>query len=116
MKIAVMSDLHLEFDSQEAHKTRPLVPGPSPFEFYFNPPQPDADVLVLAGDIFTGTTGIDWASRKFRIPTVMVLGNHEFYRGDELHGLIAESRRRSEEMERRVIFLEQETWAYTTPA
>jgi hypothetical protein len=45
----------------------------------------------------------------------MIAGNHEFYRGDELHGLIAESRRKANGAERRIIFLEQESWAYTTP-
>jgi DNA repair exonuclease SbcCD nuclease subunit len=113
MKIAIMSDLHLEFDRNELDRTG-SGDDDARFDFYLRPPQPDADVLVLAGDISTGASGIDWASRNFRIPTVMIAGNHEFYRGDELHGLIAECRRKAKEMARRVIFLEQETWTYTT--
>jgi hypothetical protein len=115
MKLAIMSDLHLEFDRDDLERAGRDSDDPR-FAFYLRPPQPDADVLVLASDIDTGTSGIDWASRKFRIPTVMVMGNHELYRGDELHGLVAESRRMAKEVERRIIFLEQETCTYATPA
>jgi DNA repair exonuclease SbcCD nuclease subunit len=41
--------------------------------------------VPLAGDINSGTSGIEWALRSFRIPTVMIAGNHKFYRGDELY-------------------------------
>lgn len=62
MKIQMMSDLHLEF---------------APFEL----PHTDADILVLAGDISTGTKGIDWClSLKLNIPILYILGNHEFYK------------------------------------
>ena len=42
MKIRILSDLHLEFQD-------------------WTPPESDADVVVLAGDIHVGTRGIDWA-------------------------------------------------------
>ncbi len=65
MKIQILSDLHLEFKGAR----RPGL-------------HPDADVLVLAGDIHVGRTGALWADVSFEIPSVYVAGNHEFYRGD----------------------------------
>ncbi|WP_339535471.1 metallophosphoesterase [Pseudomonas hunanensis] len=62
MKVAVYSDLHIEFAS-------------------FTPPALDADVVVLAGDIHTSTRGVQWASEAFDCPIVYVCGNHEFYGG-----------------------------------
>jgi Icc-related predicted phosphoesterase len=61
MKLHVLSDLHLEFA-------------------YFSPPETDADVIVLAGDIGVGVRGIEWAANTFRDrPVVYVPGNHEYY-------------------------------------
>lgn len=64
MRIAVFSDLHLEFEA-------PYV-CPSDFE---------ADVVVLAGDIVTpGHRGPAWARKTFgNRPVVFVPGNHELY-------------------------------------
>ena len=57
----VLSDLHLELEP-------------------FSPGQTDADVVVLAGDVHTGTRGIDWAKETYTgKPVVYVLGNHEYY-------------------------------------
>jgi predicted phosphohydrolase len=62
MKIHVLSDLHTEF---------------APFD----PPETDADVVVLAGDTSTGTHGIELARKWFPgRPVLYVAGNHEFYR------------------------------------
>jgi predicted phosphodiesterase len=62
MRIRVLSDLHIDVGGR---------------------PQPDdcgEDLVVLAGDICEGTSGIDWAVRAFPRPRlVFVLGNHEFY-------------------------------------
>ena len=78
MKIALGSDLHLEFGAIELHNTEA------------------ADVLVLAGDIcvakhLNGVHHHDARYRKFfkecceRFPKVIyVLGNHEHYAGDVL--------------------------------
>ncbi|MCX9157773.1 metallophosphoesterase [Niveibacterium sp. 24ML] len=66
MRIQILSDLHLEFAP-------------------WTPPQADADVLVLAGDIHVGTQAADWITlHRNRLPRqiVYVAGNHEFYRGE----------------------------------
>ena len=61
MKLYVLSDLHLEFSAFEPFKT-------------------DADVVVLAGDIGKGTSGIEWARNVFPDKKIVyVPGNHEFY-------------------------------------
>jgi predicted phosphodiesterase len=46
MRIRVLSDLHIEF-------------------FDLEPPEVDADVIVLAGDILTEHYGLAWARRVF---------------------------------------------------
>ncbi len=61
MKIQIYSDLHIEF---------------APFQ----PPETDAEVIVLAGDIHIGQKGLEWAKQAFPDKTVIyVLGNHEYY-------------------------------------
>lgn len=61
MRLRILSDLHLEFAK-------------------FEPPPAEADVIVLAGDIYPGVRSIRWIREKFpRQPVVLVLGNHEFY-------------------------------------
>jgi predicted phosphodiesterase len=74
MKLHILSDLHLEF---------------APFE----PPATGADVVVLVGDIHTGTRGIAWARTAFPRQTLIYLaGNHEFYRA-HWEGLLPRLRR-----------------------
>ena len=64
MKLHILSDLHTEFAA-------------------FSPPETDADVVVLAGDIGVGLNGIEWAARRFpEVPVIYVPGNHEFYGHD----------------------------------
>jgi predicted phosphohydrolase len=70
MRLALYSDLHLEFPAATWH-----------------PPALDVDVVILAGDIDSGARGIDWAARTFgsqaKVPNVIyVAGNHEYYGGD----------------------------------
>lgn len=62
MKIQVFSDIHNEFS-------------------LFNRPRLDVDVVVLAGDIDTGTRGVEWANKTFHCPVIYVAGNHEYYKG-----------------------------------
>lgn len=79
MKLHILSDLHLEF---------------APFE----PGAVGADVVVLAGDIGPGATGLRWAARAFAgTPIVYVPGNHEFY-GHELGALRRTLRRTAREL------------------
>ena len=63
MRILVLSDLHLE--------TRPI-----------SLENVNADLVVLAGDIDNGATGIEWAKRTFSVPVLYVAGNHEYYEGE----------------------------------
>jgi len=41
-----------------------------------------ADIVVLAGDIHNGASGVEWAKSRFVQPVVYVAGNHEFYDGE----------------------------------
>lgn len=64
MKLHILSDLHTEFAD-------------------FDPPQTDADVVILAGDIGVGSGGVAWAARHYpQVPVIYVPGNHEYYRHD----------------------------------
>ena len=61
MKLHILADLHLEFGPVEI-------------------PTTDADVVVCAGDVHTGTRGLGWLKSRFPgKPVIYVLGNHEFY-------------------------------------
>ena len=61
MKLHILSDLHLEFEN-------------------FSPPETDADVVILAGDIHVGLKAISWAQTRFpHKPVIYILGNHEYY-------------------------------------
>ena len=68
MKLHILSDLHLEFD--EGYKI-------------FDPPKVDANILVLAGDIWVGQPPIHWLEEVCsRYEQVFYLpGNHEYYLG-----------------------------------
>lgn len=64
MKLHILNDLHIEFED-------------------FAPPDIDADVVVLAGDIGVGMDGLRWAEDRFPDrPVIYVPGNHEFYHHD----------------------------------
>lgn len=66
VKILALSDLHLELVGFEPDMDAVRA----------------ADVVVLAGDIHTGSDGILWARQTFPDkPVVYVAGNHEFYGG-----------------------------------
>lgn len=81
MKLLVLSDLHNEFAEWEPPRDAVA----------------QADIVVLAGDIHTGTAGISWALRHFSEKQIIyIAGNHEFYGGhwdktlEELHRKAAE--------------------------
>lgn len=74
MKIQLLSDLHNEFlrngRPNPDHKWTGVIP------------ETEADIIVLAGDIDTGTKGVEWAikeSQRLAKNIIYVLGNHEFY-------------------------------------
>ncbi len=61
MKLHILSDLHTEFAG-------------------FSPPDTNADVVILGGDIGVGLGGIEWAAAHFAdMPVIYVPGNHEYY-------------------------------------
>lgn len=72
MNIQLASDLHLDLVHPRWPEERLISLAP------------DADILVLAGDIHKGSLAIDtfaqWASQS-HVPIVYVAGNHEFYGG-----------------------------------
>ncbi|HSU42581.1 MAG TPA: metallophosphoesterase family protein [Casimicrobiaceae bacterium] len=68
MKLNVLSDLHL---GQGA----------------LDPPDNDADVVILAGDVSRPREAVAWA-RAIPKPVLYVAGNHEFY-GDSIDGTLA---------------------------
>lgn len=72
MKIWILSDLHLEMQA-------------------FSPTLPDADVAVLAGDISRPlAASVEWiaAAIAWKMPVILVPGNHEFYE-DSVEGGLA---------------------------
>lgn len=69
MKLNILSDLHLGFDTMEG-------------------PVTDADLVVLAGDIARPRQAVAWALRLEK-PVLYVPGNHEFY-GASLDGALQE--------------------------
>jgi predicted phosphodiesterase len=74
MKIQILSDLHNEF-------IRSGVTDPK-HKWSGSIPETDADLIILAGDIDTGTKGAEWAvaeSNRVARTIVYVPGNHEFY-------------------------------------
>jgi Icc-related predicted phosphoesterase len=108
MKIAVMSDLHLELDTECTSQSSQSVAA-NAVEFSDRPPQPHADLLIVAGDVHSGALGIDWVLRHFAIPAIVIGGNHEPY-GHELFRVIQINRERAHATNGRVTFLERATW------
>lgn len=78
MKLWIMSDLHCEFG-------QPFV----------QPPPPDADIMVCAGDLLTRgiAPSIEWlaANTPSSMPVVVTAGNHEYY-GASVQESIREAR------------------------
>jgi len=68
MKLQIVSDLHFEF-LPHGHPSRRIAPVP------------EADVMVVAGDIADQDRAVE-AFRDWPVPVVYVLGNHEYYRTD----------------------------------
>ena len=66
MRLQLASDLHLELLERWRHE-RLITPAP------------DADVLVLAGDIHRGTAALERFA-AWPVPVLYLAGNHEYYR------------------------------------
>nr|WP_240906005.1 metallophosphoesterase [Thiorhodococcus mannitoliphagus] len=69
----MLSDLHLEFDRTTRRGSAPRLDAI---------PDSNADVIVLAGDIDTGLSGLRWAigeASRLERPMLYVFGNHEYY-------------------------------------
>lgn len=67
MRIRLLSDLHLEHHAP-------------PQELVGAPSAPEADVVVLAGDIGRGPAALQWARAAFpATPVLCIAGNHEAY-------------------------------------
>jgi Icc-related predicted phosphoesterase len=67
LSLCVLSDLHLDHE-------------PFPTSIEGKPIDDGADLVVLAGDIADGATGLVWARETFPSkPIIVVPGNHEFY-------------------------------------
>jgi predicted phosphodiesterase len=109
MKVAIMSDLHLEYGARHVDKLDHGAHRDSAFDLYFKPPQPEADFLVLAGDVHGGALATDWAVHHFSLPIILIAGNHECY-GHELFRTIAFNRQRASTTNGRLISLERATW------
>lgn len=102
MKIAYLSDLHLEFEAATS-------PGAiTPFHIgKALAPAKDADLIVLAGDIDVGERGVvraDTIARMAGVPVVYVAGNHEAY-GSDLIVLEQRMRQAAWQTDGRVLFL-----------
>ena len=82
MKLNILSDLHLSLGA-------------------LDPPENDADVVVLAGDIARPREAITWASALGK-PVPYVAGNHEFY-GSTIDGTLEALRAFSEGTQVRVL-------------
>lgn len=99
MRIAYLSDLHLEFESGR---------GGDGFDFDAAlAPAAGADLLVLAGDVDIAEKGVERADAialKCGQPVVYVAGNHEAY-GHDLMQLEGRLRRAAWQTDGRVLYL-----------
>lgn len=76
MKIHLLSDLHIEICG------------------FYSIEDTEADIIVLAGDIHTGKSGVEWAieeAERLKTPIIYVAGNHEYYKR-EYHQTLNEMR------------------------
>lgn len=79
MRIQITSDLHLNCLGSQLLASQLIVPAP------------EADMLVLAGDIHTGVEAIA-AFADWPVPVLYVAGNHEYYGRDMAETRVALAR------------------------
>lgn len=111
LKIAILSDLHLDIRrrhllregyTEDETGTRMLALQRSASEAAV-----EADLVVLAGDICEGVDGIEWGAETFAgKPVMYVAGNHEFYRHE--YGALLRRLREAAEGTANVRFLEND--------
>lgn len=95
-RLAILSDLHLEFDRAHAAEGGRLDKSPAreTLEAAGHPEHgPDlgglagaCDAVILAGDIDTGSQAFEYAVQVrawLGVPVILVAGNHEFYGYDQ---------------------------------
>lgn len=117
--VAVLSDLHLEFDREILRRGKKKKKGQlrKALEAEGHPAigpnlatlKGACDVVVVAGDVDLGAHAIEYASAIadwLRVPVILVAGNHEFYHGEYQETLVA--LRRAAEQLSRVYFLEND--------
>jgi len=99
MRIAYLSDLHLEFE---------MAAAAIPFDMAGAlAPAAGADLIVLAGDIDVGekaVTQADTIARVSSLPVIYIAGNHEAYGGD-LFDVERRLRQAAWQTDGRVLFL-----------
>jgi 3',5'-cyclic AMP phosphodiesterase CpdA len=109
MRIAYLSDLHIEFENATGRSAAQASGGPlAPALEQALEPAKGADLVLLAGDIDVGVVAIvqaDAIARHLGAPVVCVAGNHEAY-GQDLAALLPRMRTTAWETDGRVIFLD----------
>ena len=93
VKLSLHSDLHQEFVPSDQKELVTV---------------PEADIIILAGDIDNGTDSVDYAESvaiKNDVPVILVAGNHEYY-GHDLHTLKGQLQERANQTPN-VFFLER---------
>ncbi len=130
IKLAVMSDLHNEFERFggprrptsawfQLREKRAEIPGhPLVGPLLDGLLDQEVDLVVMAGDIDVGVHGISYAEQVsifLRAPVAYVMGNHEAYGGRDLSLLEQELRAAADGTAGRVRFLENEEGLIPTP-
>jgi len=111
-RIAVMSDLHIEFDRAGAERHHlphdpPRPDGDPRFGPSLQALRGEADAVILAGDIDIAAAAAyaGEVAAALELPVILVAGNHEFYDG-EVAAVRAALRRRAADLEH-VHFLDE---------
>jgi len=130
MRLAVMSDLHLEFERGhgparpssawfELRRQRRAILGHPDVGPLLTPLQGlGVELVIMAGDIDLECHGVDYADQAARFvgaPVVYVMGNHEAYSSRDLDLLLPELRAAAAKTDGRVRFLENEAAVFDLP-
>lgn len=122
IRVGFMSDVHCEFESPgpparptarwvALQQQRRSIQGHPDLGPILDHLRGAVDLMVLAGDIDIGPRAIDYADRValfLGCRTIIVMGNHEGYRGRDLDLMIPEMRAAAAATQGRVLFLEND--------